>query len=83
MGQDPKPSGTKGTADAAAEAIAAQVREKRLDDAIACYRRKGEIETFMVTLRDLSEKEKEEFYEDVFLRVKGAPPKFNPFARGN
>lgn len=61
------------------EQDAVKLREKRIDDGIAFYKRKGRVEEFIHTLRDLTKKKKAEMYEDIMIRVKGSLPKNNPW----
>ena len=56
------------------------LRENRINQGIAAYKRRGTAIDFVKSLVDLSKKQKRSFYNEVMTRVKGIAPKTNPFA---
>jgi hypothetical protein len=95
MGKDPKPEdAVKGTAEDTSLQLEelslqreverhkkklAEIRESRIAEAIAVYKRKGTMVHVVDGFNDLSQEEKALLLDDAMTRAKGKPPKRNPF----
>jgi len=61
--------------------LSVQIREERMKNCIAMYKRRGTMTEFIETFRELSASEKALFFDDAMVRAKGLPPKKNPFKK--
>lgn len=66
---------------ASEETLKAYIHEMRMEAAMKAYQKQGTFVNFVGTL-SLSKKEKADFLDEAMTRMKGAPPKCNPFKEG-